>query len=130
MSSDGKKDPLAGFKDKFRSFFSSQDPQKKKTALPPKAHFSIWYFVMAFLLLTYLQQYFLSGKVETIPYSQFKQYITEGTLSKVKIAPENITGTLKEKDKKQAHGFTTLRVNDPYLVKDLDEHKGDYSGAL
>jgi len=141
MPSDGKKEPLEDLKDKFRSFFGTQDPQKKKNALPPKAHFSIWYFLMAFLLFTYMQQYFLSGKVETIPYSQFKQYIAEGTLSKVTIGPENITGTLKEKDKKPAQTikgqgktqgqdqeFTTVRVNDPDLVKDLDEHKVDYSG--
>jgi cell division protease FtsH len=128
MPSDGKKDPLEDLKDKFRSFFGTQDPQKKKNALPPKAHFSIWYFLLAFLLFSYLQQYFLSGKVETIPYGQFKQYIAEGTLSKVTIGPENITGTLKEKDNKPAQEFTTIRVNDPDLVKDLDDHKIDYSG--
>ena len=128
MPSDGKKDPLEDLKDKFRSFFGTQDPQKKKNALPPKAHFSIWYFLLAFLLFSYLQQYFLSGKVETIPYGQFKQYIAEGTLSKVTIGPENITGTLKEKDNKPAQEFTTIRVNDPDLVKDLDDHKVDYSG--
>jgi cell division protease FtsH len=128
MPSNGKKEPLEELKDKFRSFFGTQDPQKKKNALPPKAHFSIWYFLLAFLLFSYLQQYYFSGKVETIPYSQFKQYITEGTLSKVTIGPENITGTLKAKDNKPAQEFTTIRVNDPDLVKDLDDHKVDYSG--
>ena len=59
--------------DQLRSFFCPQNPQKKKDALPPKAHFSIWYFLMCFSLIIYLQQYFLSPKVETIPYSQFKQ---------------------------------------------------------
>ena len=130
MPSDGKKDPLEDLKDKFRSFFGTQDPQKKKNALPPKAHFSIWYFLMAFLLFTSLQQYFFSAKVETIPYSQFKQYIAEGTLSKVTIGPENINGTIKGQGETpgQDQKFTTVRVNDPDLVKDLDEHKVDYSG--
>jgi cell division protease FtsH len=128
MPSDGNKEQQQNLMDKLRSLLSPRDPQKKKNALPPKAHFSIWYFLLAFLLFSYLQQYFLSGKVETIPYSQFKQYITEGTLSKVTIGPENITGTLKEKDNKPAQEFTTIRVNDPDLVKDLDEHKVDYSG--
>jgi len=36
-----KKEPLEDLKDKFRSFFRLRDPQKKKDALPPKAHFSI-----------------------------------------------------------------------------------------
>jgi cell division protease FtsH len=128
MPSNGKKELLEDLKDKFRFLFGAQDPQKKKNALPPKAHFSIWYFLLAFLLFTYLQQYFFSAKVETIPYSQFKQYLAQGTLSKVTIGPENITGTLNAKDKKPAQEFTTIRVNDPDLVKDLDEHKVNYSG--
>ena len=53
MASDGKKEPIEDLKDKIRSFFGPRDPQKKKDALPPKAHFSIWYFLMAFLLFTY-----------------------------------------------------------------------------
>ena len=85
------------FKDKFCSIFSPKDSQKKKDAMPPKAHFSIWYFLIAFLIFSYLQQYFISAKVETIPYSQFKQYMAEGTLGKLTIGPENIQGTLKGK---------------------------------
>jgi cell division protease FtsH len=130
MPSNGEKTPLEELKDKFRSFFGTQDPQKKKNALTPKAHFSIWYFLMAFFLFTTLQQYFFSAKVETIPYSQFKQYIAEGTLSKVTIGPENINGTIEGHGKTPGKDqeFTTIRVNDPDLVKDLDEHKVNYSG--
>jgi cell division protease FtsH len=130
MPSDGKKEPVENLIDKLRSVFGPRDPQKRKNALPPKAHFSIWYFLMAFLLFSYLQQYFFAGKVETIPYSQFKQFIAEGTLSKVTIGPENISGTLKGKGKLpgQDQEFTTIRVNDPDLVKDLDDHKVSYSG--
>ena len=104
MPSNGKKELGGILKDKLRSTFSPKDPQKKKDALPPKAHFSIWYFLMAFILFSYLQQYFFSGKVETIPYSQFKQYIAEDTLSKLTIGPENIRGTLKGKGKKPGAG--------------------------
>ena len=128
MPSNGKKEPIEDLKDKFRSFFGPRDPQKKKDALPPKAHFSIWYFLIAFLLFTYLQQYYFSRKVETIPYGQFKQALAEGNVSKLTIGPENITGTLTGKEKKPGQQFTTIRVDDPSLVKELDEHKVDYSG--
>jgi cell division protease FtsH len=129
MSSNGKKEPTQDLKDRFRSFFGPQDPKKKKDALPPKTHFSIWYFLIAFILFIYLQQYFLSRKkVETIPYGQFKQYVAEGSVSKLTIGPENITGILKGKDKKPGQQFTTIRVEDPGLVKELDEQKVDYSG--
>jgi cell division protease FtsH len=128
MPSNGKKEPGENLIDKFRSIFSPQDPQKKKDALPPKAHFSIWYFLMAFLLFAYLQQYYFSSKVETIPYSQFKQYLAAGDVGRLTIGPENISGTLKEEGKVPGKSFTTVRVNDPGLVKELDDRKVSYSG--
>jgi len=125
-----KKKPQENMIDKARSILGPQASKAKKGALPPRAHFSIWYFLIAFLLITYSQQYFFAGKVETIPYSQFKQYMAEGTLGELTIGPENIKGTLKGKGEKpgQDQEFTTVRVNDPDLVKDLDEHKVIYSG--
>ena len=65
MAEDDEKNPNEVFKRKIKSFFSPPDPQKKGGSLPPKAHFSIWYFLIAFLLFSLLQQYFLSPKVET-----------------------------------------------------------------
>jgi cell division protease FtsH len=44
------------------------------------------------------------------------------------IGPENITGTLKSQESKPDQRFTTIRVNDPSLVKDLDKSGVDYSG--
>jgi len=55
MSFYEEKKPGKSFKDKLISFFSFQAPSGKKGGLPPKAHFSIWYFVIAFLLYTQLQ---------------------------------------------------------------------------
>ena len=78
-----------------------------RRALPPKARFSIWYFVITMLFMFYMQQYFFSGKVETIPYSQFKQSVDEGTVENVIIGPENIRGTLKGSP---VRAFTTVRV--------------------
>jgi cell division protease FtsH len=128
MPSDERKDPKENLKDKIHSFFGPPGLQKKKDALPPKTHFSIWYFLIAFLLFSYLQQYYLSRKVETIPYSQFKQDLDEGHVSQLTIGPENITGMLKANGKKPGQEFTTIRVEDPTLVKNLDGHKVNYSG--
>ena len=114
--------------DRLRSWFSQQDPRKNKAGLPPKAHFSIWYFLMAILLFMYLQQYFFASKVETIPYSQFKQKVAEGAVRKLTIGPENISGTLKGGENKPDRQFATVRVDDPSLVKELDDRKIDYSG--
>src|SRR5210317_94982 len=119
MASNENKDPIGNLMDKFRSLLGLKIPQEKKNAIPPKARFSIWYFLIAIFLFTYLQQYFLSAKVETISYSQFKHYIAEGNIGKLIIGPENINGTLKAEPVQK---FTTIRVNDP------DGHKVNYSG--
>jgi len=128
MPSDKNKTFLEDLKEKFLALFAGGDAQKRKDALPPKTHFSIWYFLLAFLALIYLQQFFASPKAETIPYSQFKQNLIEGNVTKLTIGPEHITGALKGTDGKQEKEFTAIRVDDPNLVKELDEHKVRYSG--
>ncbi len=115
--------------DLFRKlFFGTEDPGKPgndQKGLPPKARFSIWYIVIVFLLVTYFQQFLFSAKVEIIPYSQFKQSMADGNVNDVTLTPENISGTLKGSPDK---AFTTVRVNDPGLVKELDERRINYSG--
>ena len=125
MSSDPKNKAPESLSDKLRSLFGLGN-EKKENNLPPKAHFSIWYFVLAILFLTYLQPlFFSSAKVETISYSQFKQYIADGKISELTIGPENIKGTLAGTPAKE---ITTIRVDDPGLVKQLDEAQINYSG--
>jgi len=128
MSFPEGKRPVDDFKDKLISFFSFQARPGKKGGLPPKAHFSIWYFVIAFLLFTLLQSYFLSPKVETIPYSRFKQYLAEGQVNSLIIGPDNITGILKGKEGQEGQNFTAIRVEDPDLVKELENRKVNFSG--
>ena len=67
MAGKREKTPLEDLKERLHALFAPGGVQKKKDALPPKAHFSIWYFLITFLLIFYLQQYFFSTKVETIP---------------------------------------------------------------
>ncbi|MCX5831644.1 MAG: hypothetical protein NT140_07125 [Deltaproteobacteria bacterium] len=78
MVANGIRASLEDLKERVRALFASRDISKKKDCLPPKTHFSIWYFLISLLLFTYLQQYFFSPKLETIPYSQFKQHLVYG----------------------------------------------------
>ena len=128
MPPDEKKPSREDLKEKIRSLLAPGSSQKKKDGLPPKTHFSIWYFLIVFLLITYLQMNIFSPMVETIPYSEFKQHLAAGNVTKLVIGPENIRGTIKAIEKKPALAFSTLRVDDPNLVKELDEHKVEYSG--
>jgi cell division protease FtsH len=125
MGSNGNKDPIENLKDKLRALFGFGNSPKNKTGLPAKTRFSIWYFVLAILFFSYMQPFFFSSKVETIPYSRFKQAIVEGRVGKLIIGPENIKGTLTGASEQ---AFTTVRVNDPDLVKELDQRQISYSG--
>ena len=105
--------------------------------MPPKGdpgrrkfHFSFWYFLMALLALSLIHDYFMARQVNTIPYSEFKRYVAEGKVQKLSIKPQQITGVLTTKDDKggKDRQFVTVRVDDPELVKLLDEKKIDYTG--
>jgi len=123
-----EKEPMDTARERLRSLFGPNPPRKTKDGLPPKVHFSIWYFLIAFLLISSLQQYYFSRRVETIPYSRFKQQLAADNVSTLAIDPNSISGTFKGKDKKRGQEFVTVRVDDPGLVKELDEHKVSYSG--
>ena len=127
MGSNKNKDPIDNLIDKVRTFFGAGNPSSDRTSSPLKNRFSIWYFVIVMIAFSYFQQFFFSAKVDTISYGQFKQYIAEGELSELTISPDSIQGTIKGSPAKK---FTTVRVNDPNLVKELDERRVTYSGRL
>ncbi len=145
MPSDEQKNP-DDLKNRIKDWLRPVDPQKKKdSSLPPKTNFSIWYFLIVFLIFSLIQTYFMAPKLETIPYSQFKKLLSEGEVKNLVIGAEKITGTIKEKgdgkpeqkaeqkgDKKGEGGagqeFVTIRVEDPGLIKELDEKNISYRG--
>lgn len=94
-------------------------------SLPPKAGFNIWLLLLIMLFFLYLQSNFFSANVETISYSQFKEDLVKGKVADLTIDSENITGTLAGSP---GQAFTTVRVNDPGLVKELDDRKVRYAG--
>jgi cell division protease FtsH len=125
MTAKSSKEPQKNIIERFYSWLGLQDTPSPKDGLPPKSGFNIWYVLILFLIIMLMQQFILSPKVQTIPYSQFKQYIAEGKVNTLTIDPENIHGMLTEKPGQE---FTTVRVDDPGLVKDLAEYNVSYSG--
>ncbi|MFZ7126697.1 MAG: ATP-dependent zinc metalloprotease FtsH [Desulfobacterales bacterium] len=117
--------PFGDLKDKLRSVLGSGNRQQNHSTRPGQSRFRIWYFILAVLSISYLQQFFLSPKTETISYSQFKQHVAQGLVSDLVIGPESINGTLSGQPGQK---FTTVRVNDPELVRELDELQISYSG--
>jgi len=107
-----------------------------------KIHFSFWYFLLALLLLSWVQSYMTESQREKIPYSEFKQWVKDGKVENLVIGPDNIRGEIKTSGaqtgvKPEAKGapqpikhFVTNRVNDPELTQLLDEKGIIYSGKV
>jgi cell division protease FtsH len=100
-----------------------------KKPILKKTHFTIWYFVIAFLLILLIQNYFVMKKTEdVIPYSEFKQTLREGKIRDLTITQESISG--ERETEKGARKFTTVRVEDSDLVKDLETYHVKYTGKV
>ncbi len=124
MASNDNKDPISDIGEKLRVFFGIND-EKKKTEPPARARFKVWHIILAVLIFSYLWPLLFSSKTETISYSQFKQYIDQGIAGELVIGPDTIKGILAGTPDKS---FTTVRVTDPDLVKDLSERNVGYAG--
>jgi len=93
-----------------------------------KTHFTIWYILIAFLIILFIQNYFVTKKVEEIPYSEFKAALRTGKIKDLTITAETISGV--RENEKGPQRFQTFRVEDPDLVKELDTHHVQYTGKV
>jgi cell division protease FtsH len=125
MSSNQNNNQPDDFTDKSRSPFELERPEDNKNFLPPESRINMWFFVLFFLFFAFLQPLFFTSEIITIPYSQFKQELADGNVVRLILDPEKITGTLAGSPGKE---FSTVRVNDPGLVQELDGQKVSYSG--
>jgi cell division protease FtsH len=81
--------------------------------------FWITLFVIIFILINAAGK---KGPEVELEYSQFKQYIRSGSVSKVVVGQDFIKGQFRDSDgilKK----FRTIPMNDPNLIKDMEENK-------
>jgi cell division protease FtsH len=94
-----------------------------------KMHFSFWYFLLALLIVSWLQDHMLEQQKVRLPYSHFKQLVREGAVRNVILEPHKIKGEIVEGEL-SGRLFVTVRVEDPELVKLLDEQGISYTGRL
>ncbi|KWR90871.1 ATP-dependent zinc metalloprotease FtsH [Cupriavidus sp. IDO] len=111
---------------------------------PRQQQFSLWYVLLAVSVMLILQSVLFSPHVETLPYSDFKVLLKAGKLKDITLGEGAITGTLStvgvetllpkqqveemSRQGKGDHPFSTLRVNDPNLVQDLEAAKVRFVG--
>jgi len=95
----------------------------------PKAPLpALWYAAGFLVLLAIVQGIFVATQTtRTIPYSEFKALVRADKVAEVLVGDEQIQGTLKAEEQ-GSRNFTTVRVEDPKLVDDLEEHNVKFTG--
>jgi cell division protease FtsH len=107
------------------------EPNKKnqdKSWKPKQNYSSIW-IIIAILVIGAFFYHFLTIEDETMLYSEFKSHLQEGRVAKVFIGEKTITGELTSTNSdKKPLTFTTVKVDDPDLIGELEDHNVQYSG--
>ena len=114
-----------------RDLLGIKEPSDRggKKPILKRTHFTIWYFVIAFLIILLIQNYIMTRKTEdVVPYSEFKESLRTDKIKDLTITPESING--ERETEKGIRGFQTVRVEDPDLVKDLEAHRVQYKGKV
>lgn len=125
---DKKKNKQPTITDWFLDLLGLTGDTEKKKGSNKRIHFTIGYVIAAIFVIQLLQSA-LEKNISKIPYSQFKQYVTQNKVSDLVISNEYIQGNLKTSAPDgEPRYFITVRIPDPGLVKDLDEHLISYSG--
>ena len=94
--------------------------------------FSIGYFFITLLIMWLFNDLVfrpLVIKETEVSYSQFLQYLEENKISKVSLGADRFTFYLKEGVDGSGTVRNTVRVEDPGLVKRLEDAKVDFSGV-
>ena len=97
-----------------------------------KVSFSIWYVVLAIIAIVLVHDFIVATqKLEELPYSEFKTLVAAGKVAEVSVTQQRVTGKLKsEEGAKEQKLFTTVRVEDPDLVKELSARTVTFSGVI
>ena len=106
---------------------SARDPRPRLPRLDPKSRIHLGYWLVALLLLLWLQGLWQdAAQVRTVPYSEFQTYLQQGRFSDVEVGEQTITGVLRDTAGKQPRKIVALRV-DPQVAQQLQHYGVRYS---
>jgi cell division protease FtsH len=83
----------------------------------------LWYLLLPLLALLVGLSMMFEQRGEQIPYSEFKRLVAGGQVEDLTISSQMVQGRIvdPEKPSVEAKAFYTIRVEDPGLVKELEE---------
>ena len=101
-------------------------------AMNRKISFSFWYVLLAIWAVVLVHDFIHAlNKIEELPYSQFKSLVAVGKVAEVSVSSHLLTGKLKpEGESKEGKMFTSVRVEDPDLVRELNQHGVTFTGVI
>jgi cell division protease FtsH len=95
-----------------------------------KTHFNIAYVMMAFIAITLFQSWWVQHQqVETIPYSQFVDYLKDGKIAAVNVRENYLDGTLAKPLPKGPKLYSTVMVA-PGIADMLDKYNVKITGVV
>ncbi len=97
-----------------------------------KISFSIWYVFLAIWAVIIVHDFIHAlQKLEEIPYSEFRTLVAADKVAEVTVTHQTLTGKLTpEEGSKEQKMFTTVRVEDLDLVKELNLHHVKFTGVI
>jgi len=97
-----------------------------------KMSFSIWYLLLAVWAVILLHDFIHAlQRSEELPYSEFKTLVADGKVAEAAVSSQTVSGKLKaEGESKEQRLFSTVRVEDPDLVRDLNQHGVKFAGVI
>ena len=104
--------------------------ETKKNSGKKQNSFPVWYAVIAAMCLMLMYSYmFGPAASRNISYSEFKLLVKEGKVESCQITSNMIRGTLRNGGVfQESETFITAKVEDPELVKELEEQGVKFSG--
>ena len=92
---------------------------------------AMWLGFGVLLMLALGQAVFVSLRSgQTISYSEFKDAVRSGRVQEVTVGQETVHGLLKSDDAGKAKPFTSVRIEDPKLVEELNQYKVPHKGEI
>jgi cell division protease FtsH len=117
----------------------NNQPEQRRPGTGPGTRFPLWYILAAIGLMLVLQNLLFAQPFEQLPYSEFKTYVRQGRVAEVKIGGQTIQGKLhpvsvNPDNRERPQRFTTVRVDDPDLIRELEQNgvqfRGQYESDL
>lgn len=107
--------------------------ENRRQGMGPGTRFPLWYILAAIGLMLVIQNMLFAQHLEHIPYSEFKAYVRDGRVTEVRIGTHTIRGKLRSSSddrlgREETEQFATVRVDDPDLIRELEEHQISFRG--